>query len=472
MQSEIYADGPDIGRITAIHGPVMDVAFRSGILPPIGTALKIPHRGGQRIAEITGHVGSDNVRAVAMGPMAGLALGDLVHVTRQAIEVPVGIGVLGRALDVLGQPIDGLGPLPMDLERSSIHRAAPRLDLQDRVDQPFLTGIKVIDLLAPLPKGGKAGMFGGAGVGKTVLLMELIRATHVRHSGFAVFAGIGERSREGLELLDDLKNGGVLDSTALVFGQMGETAGVRWRAGLTALTIAEYFRDQMRRDVLLVIDNAYRFVQAGAEVSTMLGRLPSRAGYQPTLAAEIAQLQSRIASVGGVAVTAIQAVYVPADDFTDPAVAETFAHLDASIVLSREMAAEGLYPAVDPLSSTSSLLSPDVVGTRHYETAEAVRAILARNAELKEIIALLGLDELSADDRQAVHRGRRLQRFLTQPLGVTQAFSGLAGASVSLDATIDGARAILDGAADHLSEQALYMIGAFDPQPSASVGRS
>jgi F-type H+-transporting ATPase subunit beta len=450
------------GHIVSIHGPVMDVSFIGQTLPAIGTALEIAYRGTIRVAEVTGHVGSEHVRAVAMGLTSGLSLGDAVHMTHRPIEVPVGPGVLGRALDVLGRPIDGLGPLPDDLPRASIHRQAPRLDLRDRVERPFLTGIKAIDLLAPLPRGGKAGMFGGAGVGKTVLLMELIRATHLRHSGYAVFAGIGERSREGLELLDDLAQGGVLDSTALVFGQMGETAGVRWRAGLTALTIAEYFRDEMRRDVLLVIDNAFRFVQAGAEVSTMLGRLPSRAGYQPTLASEIAQLQSRIASVGGVAVTAIQAVYVPADDFTDPAVAETFAHLDASIVLSREMAAEGLYPAIDPLTSTSSLLSPDVVGIRHFETAEAVRSTLARNADLKEIISLLGLDELGADDRLVVHRGRCLQKFLTQPLGVTQMFSGQAGASVSLEAAIEGARAILDGAADNLAESDLYMIGAFD----------
>jgi F-type H+-transporting ATPase subunit beta len=451
-----------MGRIAALHGPVIDVWFQDGHLPPIRSALTIPHNGGERVAEVTGHVGQGRVRAVVFGQSSGLALGDFVHPDGGAITVPVGAGVLGRALDVLGRPIDGLGPLENNLPRAGIHRLAPRLDLVDPIDRPFQTGIKAIDLLAPLPKGGKAAMFGGAGVGKTVLVMELIRATHMRHGGYAVFAGIGERSREGLELLDDLAHGGVLPSTALVFGQMGETAGVRWRAGLTALTIAEYFRDTMRRDVLLVIDNAYRFVQAGAEVSAMLGRLPSRSGYQPTLASEIAQLQSRIASVGGVGITAIEAVYVPADDFTDPAVAETFVHLDASIVLSREMAAEGLYPAVDPLNSTSNLLAPDIVGKLHYETAESVRAILARYAELRELIALLGLDELSAEDRQAVHRARRLQRFLTQPLGVTEAYSGRLGQSVPLEATIAGCRAILDGAADKMAESDLYMIGAFD----------
>ncbi len=451
----------EFGRIVALHGPVIDVVFEHGLIPPIQSALEIAHQDDVRVAEVTGHLGDQHVRAVVFGATAGLGLGDPVVATHQPIDVPVGDGVLGRTLDVLGRPIDGLGPLPMDLPRSAIHRLAPRLDRQDRIGRPFATGIKAIDLMAPLPTGGKAAMFGGAGVGKTVLVMELIRATHMTHGGYAVFAGIGERSREGLELLEDLATAGVLQSTVLVFGQMGETAGVRWRAGLSALTIAEYFRDHERRNVLFVIDNAYRFVQAGAEVSAMLGRLPSRAGYQPTLASEIAQLQSRIASVDGVAITGIEAVYVPADDFTDPAVAETFAHLDASIVLSREMAGEGLYPAIDALQSTSNLLAPDIVGTRHYETAEAVRAILARNAELKEIVALLGLDELSSDDRLAVHRARRIQRFLTQPLTVTEAFSGRKGVSVSIEDTIEGCRAILDGAADTMAESDLYMIGAF-----------
>jgi F-type H+-transporting ATPase subunit beta len=374
----------------------------------------------------------------------------------------VGEAVLGRLLDAIGEPADRGPALPVDIERRPIHAAAPGIDRLGGALEIFHTGIKVIDLLAPLVKGGKAAMFGGAGVGKTVLIMELIRTTVERHSGISVFAGIGERSREGHEVLLELRQSGVLERTALVFGQMNEPPGARWRAGLTALAIAEYFRDTARENVLLLIDNVYRLVQAGSEVSGLLGRLPSRVGYQPTLASEIAELEERIASVAGAAITSIQAVYVPADDFTDPAVAEIFSHLDSSIVLSRDMASEGMYPAVDPLASTSSLLDPRLVGEAHYRTAQDVRKTIAHYRELQEIIALLGIEELSAVDRGAVKRARRLMRFLTQPFMVTGAFTGKAGRSVELDATLDGCRTILNGEADGWAESSLYMVGDLD----------
>jgi F-type H+/Na+-transporting ATPase subunit beta len=346
--------------------------------------------------------------------------------------------------------------------RRPILRKPPRISEQQGSREIFLTGIKTIDLLAPLVRGGKAAMFGGAGVGKTVLIMELIRTTVERHSGISVFAGIGERSREGHELWLELKRSGVLERTALVFGQMNEPPGARWRVGMSALTIAEYFRDEMHRNVLLLIDNVFRFVQAGSEVSGLLGRLPSRVGYQPTLSTEIAELEERIASVKDASVTSIQAVYVPADDFTDPAVAETFTHLDSSIVLSREMAAQGLYPAIDPLASTSAMLDPSVVGNEHYETAEEVRQLIEHYRELQEIISLLGMEELASADRTAVGRARRLIRFLTQPFAVTAQFTGLEGVSVSLEDTLAGCRAILKGDADDRAEGDLYMIGTLD----------
>ncbi len=345
------------------------------------------------------------------------------------------------------------------MPRAAIHRGAPPLAEQGRDTAPFLTGIKAIDLLAPLARGGKAAMFGGAGVGKTVLIMELIRTTVEKHSGISVFAGIGERSREGHELWLELERSGVLARTALVFGQMNEPPGARWRVGMTALTVAEHFRDAMHTNVLLLIDNVFRFVQAGGEVSGLLGRLPSRVGYQSTLATEIAELEERIASVRDAAVTSIQAVYVPADDFTDPAVAETFTHLDSSIVLSRDMASQGLYPAIDPLASTSVMLDPRVVGERHYQTAEAVRRLIEQYRELQEIISLLGMEELSAADRTAVNRARRLVRFLTQPFAVTAQFTGETGVAVALEDTLAGCRAVLDGEADAWAESSLYMVG-------------
>jgi F-type H+-transporting ATPase subunit beta len=456
--SDVNSAAP--GRVIAVHGSVIDIRFSSGALPAINEAIAIDwDLGRPLVAEAHQHLDPSTLRAVALENTAGLKRGALARPLGANIQTPVGAAVLGRLLNGLGEPADRKGPLPSDVERRPIHAAAPTLDELGGSLEIFYTGIKVIDLLAPLVKGGKAGMFGGAGVGKTVLIMELIRTTVERHSGLSVFAGIGERSREGHELLLELRQSGVLERTALVFGQMNEPPGARWRAGLTALAIAEYFRDAAHQNVLLLIDNVYRLVQAGGEVSGLLGRLPSRVGYQPTLASEIAELEERIASVAGAAITSIQAVYVPADDFTDPAVAEIFSHLDSSIVLSRDMASEGMYPAVDPLASTSSLLDPRLVGAAHYRTAQDVRKTIAHYRELQEIIALLGIEELSAADRGAVKRARRLMRFLTQPFMVTKAFTGMAGRSVELEATLAGCRAILDGEADDWAESSLYMVG-------------
>jgi len=379
--------------------------------------------------------------------------------------------VLGRLLDVMGEVRDLGTPLPADCERWPIHRRPPSLTEQTGVGAVFQTGIKVIDLLAPLAQGGKAAMFGGAGVGKTVLVMELIHAMVQKYQGISVFAGVGERSREGHELLHDMRASGVLAHTVLVYGQMNEPPGARWRVGLSALTIAEYFRDRKHQDVLLLMDNVFRFVQAGSEVSGLLGRLPSRVGYQPTLATEVAALQERVASVAGAAITAIEAVYVPADDFTDPAVTAISSHVESAIVLSRGMAAEGIYPAVDPLASSSVLLDPLVVGPEHYAIAERVRETLAHWRELRDVIALLGVEELGVQDRLIVARARRLQRFLTQPFAVTEAFTGMTGRSVPLQDTLAGCRAILDGEADEWPENALYMIGGIeDARQAVSAG--
>ncbi len=448
------------GRVTAVHGSVVDVRFAEGCLPNVEDAIAIEAGPGRALlAEIQQHLGPQTVRAVALGNTAGLRRGAKARATGGPIRAPVGEAVLGRLLDATGETIDRGPPLPDEVERRPIHAPAPAMDRILAAVEVFHTGIKVIDLLAPLVRGGKAAMFGGAGVGKTVLIMELIRTTVERHSGISVFAGIGERSREGHELLLELKQSGVLARTALVFGQMNDPPGARWRAGLTALTIAEHFRDAAHENVLFLIDNVYRLVQAGAEVSGLLGRLPSRVGYQPTLASEVAELEERIASVAGSAITSIQAVYVPADDFTDPAVAEIFSHLDSSIVLSRDMASEGMYPAVDPLASASSLLDPRLAGDAHYRIAQEVRRTIAHYRELQEIIALLGIEELSAADRVSVKRARRLMRFLTQPFMVTVAFTGKPGRSVELDATITGCRAILDGETDDWGEGSLYMVG-------------
>jgi F-type H+-transporting ATPase subunit beta len=451
------------GRVSRVDGTVVDIAFPAGALPAINDALFIDMGSGRQIvAEVQHHLGPSSVRSVALHETSGLACGFPVSATGHPVRVPVGKQVLGRLVNVTGTPVDAGEPFAADGPQRSIHTRPPALADLSKTKQLFETGIKVIDLLAPLPLGGRAAMFGGAGVGKTVLIMELIRATVEKLSGISVFAGIGERSREGHELWLELRESGVLDQTALVFGQMDEPPGARWRVGMTALAIAEYFRDVMHQDVLLLIDNVYRFVQAGSEVSGLLGRLPSRVGYQPTLASEIAEFEERIASVGGASITSIQAVYVPADDFTDPAVAQTFTYLDSSIVLSRELAAQGLYPAIDPLASTSTMLDPLIVGDEHYEVAEEVRKLIERYHELQEIASLLGMEELSLEDRKAIQRARQLIRFLTQPFLVTSQFTGRAGVSVPLEKTLAGCKAILDGETDGWSDSSFYMIGTLE----------
>ncbi len=453
---------PTPGRVVAVRGPVLDVDF-SPPLPAITHAITVHgDQSGPLVAEVQSHLNERTVRAIALQSTAGLKRGTNTTATGAPIMIPVGDSLLGRIVNVLGQPADGGPPLPVGMERWSIYRPPLSVEQQTGAAKVFETGIKVIDLLAPLAQGGKAAMFGGAGVGKTVLLMELIHAMVERYHGVSVFAGVGERSREGHELLNDMQHSGVLGRTALVFGQMNESPGARWRVGLTAVTIAEYFRDKKHQDVLLLIDNVFRFVQAGSEVSGLLGRLPSRVGYQPTLASEVAALQERIASVAGAAITAIEAVYVPADDFTDPAVTTIASHLDSSIVLSRSMAAEGIYPAVDPLGSTSVLLDPLIVGPEHYALAERVRQVIAHWRELQDVIALLGVEELGAQDRQVVARARRLQRFLAQPFAVTESFTGMPGKSVKLSDTLAGCKAILDGESDSWPESSLYMIGGLE----------
>jgi len=451
------------GIILAVRGAVVDVVFEENALPQINSALVVEwDKSTPLILEVHSHLDLVTLRAVAFQSTAGLARGVRVRATGGPVMVPVGTAVLGRLIDVVGNTKDNGAALPNDTPRRSIHARPPLLIAQTGTAEVFETGIKVIDLLTPMAQGGKAAMFGGAGVGKTVLVMELIRAMVEKYEGISVFAGIGERSREGHELLTEMQASGVLERTVLVYGQMNEPPGARWRAAQTALTISEYFRDQKHKNVLLLMDNVFRFVQAGAEVSSLLGRMPSRVGYQPTLATEVAGLQERIASVAGSAVTAIQAVYVPADDFTDPAVTTISSHMDCVIVLSRAQAAEGFYPAIDPLASSSMLLDPLVVGDNHYQIAESVRQALARFRELSDIISLLGVEELGTADRLIVKRARRLQRFLTQPFMVTEAFTGTPGASVSLADTLSGCRAILDGAADDWAEGSLYMVGTLE----------
>ena len=459
----VGSDSSADGEVTSIQGSVVEVRFPLEGLPAIYEALDVVWDGEGRLTlEVQSHIDDRHVRAVAMNKTSGLARGVTVRRTFAPIGVPVGKPVLGRVVDVMGEPIDGLGAFAIETERWPIHRTSPSLAQRKPDRSVFETGIKVIDLLAPLALGGKAGMLGGAGVGKTVLVMELIHAMVERYSGIAVFAGVGERSREGHELLLQMRRSDVMKRTVLVFGQMNEPPGARWRVGLTALTIAEYFRDVSGDNVLFLMDNAFRFVQAGAEVSGLLGRMPSRVGYQPTLASEIAALQERIASVPGAVMTAVEAVYVPADDFTDPAVAEIFSHLDSSIVLSRQMATEGLYPAIDPLASTSVLLDPLVVGEEHYHVAQEVRSTIEHYRELQDIIAILGIDELSPADRVAVKRARHLQRFLTQPFAVTEAFTGQKGRTVRLVDTLRGCGSILQGECDDLAERSFYMVGTID----------
>ncbi|WGI24289.1 F0F1 ATP synthase subunit beta [Halomonas alkaliantarctica] len=458
------------GVVHAVRGAVVDVVFKDGAMPPINAALNVEwDQPTVLLLEVHSHLDMTTLRAVAFRSTAGLSRGVVVRATGSPVTVPVGEAVLGRVLDAIGHPQDDGTSLPDDIPRRSIHALPPLLRTQATSTQVFETGIKVIDLLTPMAQGGKAAMFGGAGVGKTVLVMELIRAMVEKYQGISVFAGIGERSREGHELLTEMQASGVLTRTVLVYGQMNEPPGARWRAPLTALTISEYFRDQKHKNVLLLMDNVFRFVQAGAEVSNLLGRLPSRVGYQPTLATEVARLQERIASVAGAAVTAIQAVYVPADDFTDPAVTTISSHMDCVIMLSRAQASEGFYPAIDPLASSSMLLDPSVVGDEHYQTAEDVRQALARFKELSDIISLLGVEELGTEDRLIVNRARRLQRFLTQPFMVTEAFTGTPGASVALADTLAGCRAILDGATDNWSESSLYMVGTLEQARAKEV---
>jgi F-type H+-transporting ATPase subunit beta len=452
-----------LGRVIAVRGAVVDVCFPGGMLPAIGEVLRIDIDPDRRlIAEVQSHLDPATARAVAIHATSGLSRGSPVLATGGPLTTPVGDAVLGRLLDVTGTVHDHGPSLPTETPRLPIHRAPPPLSAQTAATTVFETGIKVIDLLVPLAFGGKAAMFGGAGVGKTVLLMELIHAMVERYQGISVFAGIGERSREGHELWSDMQESQVLGRTALVFGQMNEPPGARWRVGLAALTIAEYFRDAKHQNVLLLIDNVFRFVQAGSEVSGLLGRLPSRVGYQPTLATEVAALQERIASVAGAAITAIEAVYVPADDFTDPAVTAISSHIDSNIVLSRTMAAEGMYPAIDPLASSSIQLDPLVVGAEHFTLAGRVRESIAHYQELADVIALLGVEELGAADRLIVARARKLLRFLTQPFAVTEAFTGVSGRSVRRADTIKGCQAILDGEADDWPESTLYMLGGFD----------
>ncbi|MGY6123567.1 F0F1 ATP synthase subunit beta (plasmid) [Paraburkholderia strydomiana] len=451
------------GCVVAVRGAVVDVRFADGPLPPIEDALLILSDDlAPVLAEVQTHLSETTLRALALQATAGLRRGARVRACGGPIEAPVGEAVLGRLLDVTGATRDDGPALPALIERRPIHRAAPALAAQTGSTTLFSTGIKVIDLLAPLAQGGKAAMFGGAGVGKTVLVMELIHAMVERYQGISVFAGVGERSREGHEMLLDMHTSGVLARTVLVYGQMNEPPGARWRVPFTALTIAEYFRDERRQNVLLLMDNVFRFVQAGAEVSGLLGRMPSRVGYQPTLASEVASLQERIVSVGDVSVTAIEAVYVPADDFTDPAVTAIAAHIDSMVVLSRAMAGEGMYPAIDPIASSSILLDPLIVGEEHAAVAIEVRRIIEHYRELQDVISLLGIEELGAEDRVLVGRARRLQRFLTQPFAVTEAFTGEAGRSVAVADTIAGCKAILAGECDTWQESSLYMIGALD----------
>lgn len=449
------------GIIVRIAGPVTDVKFESGILPKIRDALTVENDGKTYVMEVASHIGKDTVRCIMLGPCEGLARGVVVTATGDVIKVPVGECTLGRMFNVLGEPIDGK-PAPEAETKWGIYRPAPSFENQSPVAQVLETGIKVIDLMEPYAKGGKIGLFGGAGVGKTVLIQELIHNVAMEHGGYSIFTGVGERSREGNDLWREMSASGVSDKTALVFGQMNEAPGVRMRVALTGLTMAEYFRDAKKKDVLLFIDNIFRFVQAGSEVSTLLGRMPSAVGYQPTLANEMGELQERIASTRDGSVTSVQAVYVPADDLTDPAPATVFAHLDATTVLSRKIAEQGIYPAVDPLESTSRILEEDVVGKEHYETARRVQETLQKYSELQDIIAILGMDELSDADKLTVYRARKVQRFLSQPMHVAEKFTGVPGVYVPVAETIRGFKAILDGEMDEYPEAAFYNVGTLD----------
>jgi F-type H+-transporting ATPase subunit beta len=457
----------NVGKVVAIIGPVVDVEFPEGTLPPIYNAVRITSEGFKVpqpidvIAEIEQHLGEGRVRCVAMEPTDGMVRGMKATDEGSPIAVPVGEEVLGRVINVLGRPVDQMGDIKAKTT-SPIHRPAPTFEQQNTKLEMFETGIKVIDLIEPYLKGGKTGLFGGAGVGKTVLIQELIHNVAMKHGGVSVFAGVGERTREGNDLWLEMKESGVISKTALVYGQMTEPPGARLRVGLTGLTVAEHFRDVMGQDVLLFIDNIFRFTQAGSEVSALLGRMPSAVGYQPTLATELGELQERITSTLKGSITSVQAIYVPADDYTDPAPATTFAHLDASTNLSRQISEMGIYPAVDPLASTSRILDPRIVGQEHYDVARAVQGVLQRYKDLQDIIAILGIDELSEDDKQIVARARKIQRFLSQPFFVAEQFTGLTGKFVPIKDTIRGFKEIVDGKHDDLPEQAFYLVGGIE----------
>lgn len=452
----------NLGKIVQISGSVIDVEFEHGHLPKIKDALTVTVQGEVRVMEVAQHVGKSTVRCIMLTESDNLARNMEVVATGSGVRVPVGEATLGRMFNVLGETIDGGSPVSDDELKWEIHRKAPSFESQRPTSEILETGIKVIDLLEPYPRGGKIGLFGGAGVGKTVLIQELIHNVAMKHGGYSIFAGVGERSREGNDLWREMNESGVASKTALVFGQMNESPGVRMRVGLSALTMAEYFRDEEQKDMLLFIDNIYRFVQAGSEVSTLLGRMPSAVGYQPTLAEEMGELQERITSTESGSITSVQAIYVPADDLTDPAPATTFTHLDATTVLSRKIAEQGIYPAVDPLESTSRILEADILGEEHYNTARKVQEILQKYHELQDIIAILGMDELGEEDKQIVTRARRIQRFLSQPLHVAERFTGLAGVYVPRHETVKGFRAIINGEMDSYPEAAFFNVGTID----------
>ena len=449
------------GKVTAVIGPVLDIKFENGELPKLLNAIEITHGSGKIVAEVAQHIGDDVVRCIAMSSTDGLVRGAEAVDTGHKISVPVGDCTLGRIFNLLGEPVDNL-PAPENAERWEIHRNPPSYDEQESTTEILETGIKVVDLICPYAKGGKIGLFGGAGVGKTVLIMELINNVAKQHGGLSVFTGVGERTREGNDLYNEMKESGVIEKTALVYGQMNEPPGARMRVALSGLTMAEYFRDRENQDVLLFIDNIFRFTQAGSDVSALLGRMPSAVGYQPTLATEMGALQERITSTKKGSITSVQAVYVPADDLTDPAPATTFAHLDATTVLSREISSQGIYPAVDPLDSTSRILSPDTVGTEHYETARAVQKMLQRYNELQDIIAIMGMDELSEEDKLTVSRARKIQRFLSQPFSVAEQFTGMKGKYVPIKETVRGFKEIIEGKHDDLPESAFLFVGTID----------
>ncbi len=457
------------GIVTQVMGPVVDVKFETGDLPNINNALTMKKGETTLTVEVAQHIGDNVVRCIAMASTDGLKRGTVVTDTGAGISVPVGKQTLGRIFNVLGEPVDNL-PAPENAERMNIHRPAPAFDELASSTEVLETGIKVIDLICPYQKGGKIGLFGGAGVGKTVLIMELINNIAKRHGGLSVFTGVGERTREGNDLYNEMKESGVLKNTALVYGQMNEPPGARMRVGLSGLTMAEYFRDKEGQDVLLFIDNIFRFTQAGSEVSALLGRMPSAVGYQPTLANEMGTLQERITSTKKGSITSVQAVYVPADDLTDPAPATTFAHLDATTVLSRAISSQGIYPAVDPLESTSRILSPEIVGEEHYAVAREVQRILQRYNELMDIIAIMGMDELSDEDKLLVSRARKIQRFLSQPFDVSEKFTGIPGIYVPVSETIRGFKEIIEGKHDDLPESCFLFVGTIDEAVAKAKG--